>query len=203
MDFFRGIGGRPQLLSKTLAANYSAQTRNMEMNRIFAAIAISVMLSGCQTAPQKLSVSSAFDSAQAQSLLVEGPNNIRGSALIRQRGGGVISCAGREVVLVPATTYASERIGALYGSVARGYNPAGIGGRRFSFDGEPLEYRQLQRRTMCDAQGFFKFEKVASGTFYVITVITWEVGNSPHEGGALMQRVSLTGGESQEVVLAP
>ncbi len=169
-------------------------------NRLLALSVVSLLLSGCVTTPQKWSISATFDVAQARSLLSEGSNTVRGSALVRQRGGGVVSCAGREVLLVPATTYASERVGAIYGSGERGYNPAG---RSFIFDGELPEYWQMQRKTMCDAQGYFKFDKVANGTFYVVTMITWQVNDYSQEGGALMHRVSLAGDESREVVLAP
>lgn len=106
------------------------------------------------------------------------------------------------MTLIPATSYAIERVGILYGSVSGGYNPA-TGGRRFAFDAEPSEYRALSSRTRCDAQGYFKFENVSDGKFYVSTVIVWKVSEYSMEGGALAQLVAVSGGEVKDVVLAP
>lgn len=174
------------------------------MHKAILVLGFVAALSGCvSNPPQKVNVSSLFDAAETKRLLDSGPNVIRGSALIRQRGGGVVSCAGMEVALVPATSYASERILALYGSTEKGFNSAGLGGRRVQFENEPLEYRQLQKKVTCDAQGFFKFDQVANGSFFVTAVITWKVNDYFLEGGALMQRLSVAGGETKEIVLAP
>ena len=164
---------------------------------------ISGLLAGCATGPQKIAIQASLDRSQAQTLLSEGTNTIRGSALIRQRAGGVVSCAGRDVVLIPETAYASERMQALYGNTQRGYNPA-FGGRRVNLEnGDSADYAKLTKRTQCDAQGFFKFEKIANGNFYVATVINWQVSDYFQEGGSLMQRVSVSNGEVKEIVLAP
>lgn len=171
------------------------------MKNTFLICGLIIALSGCVSNP--LTVSSSFDIAETKRLLQSGSNMIRGSALIRQRGGGVVSCAGMEVALIPVTPYSSERISALYGSTEKGFNSAGLGGRRISFENEPPEYRKLQKKVLCDAQGFFKFDQVANGSFFVASVITWKVNDYFFEGGALMQRVTLTGGETKEIVLAP
>lgn len=170
-------------------------------SKALALLTATVLLAGC-AAPQKFSSTVPFDAEQARALLVDGSNSVRGSALIRQRAGGVVTCAGRDVALIPATTYADEKLNALYGNTERGFNRAS-GGKRLSAEGEPAEYRQLIRRTTCDAQGFFKFDKVADGSFYVVTAITWQVNDYVQEGGGLMQRVTLSGGNTKELVLAP
>lgn len=64
------------------------------------------------------------------------------------------------------------------------------------------EYHELVLSTTCDGQGNFRFENVADGDFYVVTAITWETAYT-YEGGPLMKRVSLQGGETVRVVLAP
>jgi len=158
-----------------------------------------VVLVGC-AAPQAIQTTTSFDPAHANSMLVAGPNSVRGSALIRQRAGGVVTCAGREVWLIPSTAYAEERFNAIYGNVDRGYTPA-FGGKRVA--GEEPQYRELMRKTICDAQGYFKFENVADGSFYLVSAITWQVSAYVPEGGAVMQKVTLKGGENKEIVLSP
>jgi len=192
-----------------LPGNLDHQPEN-DMNplKTFIAVIASVMLVGC--APKEIALSNLFDADAAQELLQKGNNTIRGSALIRQRGGGVVSCAGYEVVLIPVTAHASERMSAIYGSTNRGY-------RNFSpltdikFAPDPPAYHNFNKRSACDAQGNFVFKDVADGDFYVTLSITWEVpsqslysfASSSTQGGDLMQRVTVSGGETKEIVLSP
>jgi hypothetical protein len=151
-------------------------------------------LAGCATPSPP--ISTPFDQEHATRLLAPGPNTVKGSALIRQRGGGVVTCAGSAVALVPATAYARQRMVAIYGNAERG--ALGSGWRGDS----PTGYRENIRLTVCDAQGFFGFDQVADGEFFVTTSIRWSVGNSA-EGGNLMQRTLVMGGKTTSLVLAP
>jgi hypothetical protein len=162
--------------------------------------ALLVVLTGCAT--HKYTPKAKFDEAATQDLLKDGPNSIKGSALIRQGGGGVVTCAGQEALLAPATAYQQERMFALYGNFYSGYNPA-FGGRQVEFQGEDPGYKYLIKRTTCDAQGSFKFEKIADGDFYVVAVVLWKTDPYFYQGGTLMQRVTVKGGETKEIVLAP
>ena len=157
-------------------------------------------LAGCAMPQQKpISLRAPFNVGEAAALTKPGVNIVSGSALIRQNGGGVVTCAGLPIVLVPQTAYATERVKAIYGNTTRGYNPIT---RRLVFTPDPSTYMQMTRETLCDAQGNFTFPDVADGSFYVISVINWTVANSP-QGGSLMQFVSVSGGQSQQVVLSP
>ena len=123
------------------------------MKKILAKIIVlGAMLSGC--VPPKFRPTALFDTEKANLLLADGQNSIRGSALMRQIGGGVVTCAGREVRLVPATSYADEWMQALYGGGEHGYNPA-FGGKAFTLtdDYDVQQYLQLTKKTICDAQG--------------------------------------------------
>lgn len=162
--------------------------------------ALLATLSGCAT--HQYTPKEKFDAVATKELLKNGSNSIKGSALIRQGGGGVVTCAGQEVGLAPATPYQQERMFAIYGNFYSGYNPA-FGGRQVEFQGEDPEYKYLIKKTTCDAQGFFKFEKIADGDFYVVSVILWKVNPYFYEGGSLMQRITVKGGETKEIVLAP
>ena len=180
------------------------------MQRIVSRLAtfIAVLaLSGCASKPpQKIALQNTFDGAEATRLLSPGTSTIKGSALMRQVGGGVVTCAGQDVRLVPATSYAKERMINLYGSIDKGTRSAFL----LQTNSEPFEsthpnYVGLQRVTTCDAQGFFKFEGVASGEFFVMSTITWKANPSSvfYEGGSMMRRVIVDTSEAKELVIAP
>ena len=66
------------------------------------------------------------------------------------------------------------------------------------------KYCQLMRNTIGDSQGYFTFSNVKDGNYFVTTMIVWKVGNRfCYEGGNLMQYISVFGGETKEIVLAP
>lgn len=167
------------------------------MQRLFTVCCL-LVLTACATPPMDFHVQSPFNPAVAARMLADGTNTIKGSAVMRQRGGGVVTCAGGVVTLVPATDYAIERMSAIYGG-------ANIITRRHNrtFIPDPPEYDTMVKTTHCDAQGFFKFERLADGDFFVITVVAWQVQRYQVEGGALMRRVAVQGGRTAEIVLTP
>lgn len=138
-----------------------------------------------------------FDAAHAARLLADGPNTVTGRAWLRQRKGAAITCAGQPVYLVPATDYARVRIRALYGSEQRG---ARLDGRVLNFSPDPDAYSQRVRQTRCDADGRFRFERVASGRFFVTAVVRDRDGEhqgGPRRGsGSLMHAVDTGGGRT-------
>jgi hypothetical protein len=163
--------------------------------RFLATIAVLAALTGCMATAVK--ITAPFDAAQAQTLLAPGKNTITGSALIKRQDGIAVTCAGAEVQLIPATAYATQRITAIYGNAERGRAR-----NRVEFDNNDPAYQSLIRKTTCNAQGFFTFREVADGEFFILTSVVWTVGYNT-QGGHLMQRVRVTGGQTQEVVLAP
>jgi hypothetical protein len=170
------------------------------MKKILLTVCIILAITGCAL-PQvpTIPISAIFDVAAAKAQLVDGTNTIRGSGFMRQKGGGVVTCAGQPVYLVPATSYATERVRLLYGSTEKGVNS---GSRNYRFNPDPPEYRSLTKTSRCDSQGSFVFERVADGDFYINTLVFWQVGSSA-QGGQLMQRVTVTGGQSVSLVVAP
>lgn len=166
-------------------------------------IAIFIILSslGCATFTAPIYLTSSFDYLEAQRYLQSGGNKITGSALIRQQGGGVVTCAGSEVQMIPVTPYATERMMKIYGSDQKGYvSYYRLTGLKFEPDYP--EYQNAKRKVIGDAQGMFEFENVADGEYYIITQITWTVGYSV-QGGAIMQRVKVENGETKKIVLSP
>lgn len=163
-----------------------------------AAISALAILSGCVTPakvePYKISVP--FDEAQAKRQIADGVNIVKGSGFMRQRGGGVVTCAGADVYLVPATEYAKARVTRLYGSILGGVNYR----ERVYFEPNPASYLELTKSTKCDAQGNFSFERVADGDFYVQTSVQWEVANS-YQGGTILKSISVKNGQIETVIL--
>ena len=163
-------------------------------------------LAGCVPPKPPITLYSFFSIEKAKALLVKGNNTIKGSALIRQRNGGVVTCAGNVIKLFPRTEYMEERVKHLYGSIGGGFSRLQRSSK-INFASTHPQYGELIKESTCDAQGFFKFKDVADGDFFVIARITWEViistYSTRHEGGHIGRLVSVSGGETKEVVLAP
>lgn len=168
--------------------------------------ALTLVACGTRQPQPKIQLHTMFNTEQAQQLMREGTNTIKGSALMRQVSGGVVTCAGQFVGLVPATTYAYERIRHLYGSDLSGTRNAFLAQNNPDpFESTDPNYTEMQKRTLCDAQGFFKFEKLADGEFFILSSVSWKANpNSMYfEGGWMMKRVAVKGGEVKEIVMAP
>lgn len=168
------------------------------MKKALVAFAGVATLAGCAAPPTVVQLGP-FDAAAAQRQLAPGTNAIRGSAFLRQLGGGVVTCAGAVVSLVPATTYAQRMYQALYGT---DLGPAQHTGGAFNVTPKSDEFGQLVKKTQCDAQGNFAFERVADGDFFVETTVSWVVGGVTN-GGPIMRRVAVSGGATTSVVVAP
>lgn len=167
----------------------------MHVNKL-PALALVGALTAC-VAPTPVVLSSHFNAAEVAWAKAKGTNEVSGQGFLRQGGGGVVTCAGAQVQLVPVATYSTERISGVYGNTTKGYiDPL------FS---RPLPapdpgYVESWYKTQCDAQGKFAFSGLADGDYYLATRVVWYVGNSL-QGGDLMQRVSLHGGEQKQVLL--
>lgn len=167
------------------------------------------LITACAPKPiPVINLTSAFDIDHARSLLKEGANTVKGSALMRQINGSVVTCAGQTVNLIPATLHAQERMRIFFGNRNKGANSMH---RRANLKGTPPEYFTTVRQTSCDALGYFSFAKVANGTFYITTNVIWGAtarnmfGDfyTAGQGGALMYKVNLRDGETKEIVLSP
>lgn len=152
---------------------------------------------------QQITLVNQFDEVEARKGLQAGKNAIKGSALIKQNNGGTVTCAGNPVRLIPVTAYSSERIYAIYKNTDRGFNRVMFAPTGSPFVNDNPAFYQATKESTCDAQGFFKFDSIADGDFFVVTSVRWSPGGYTYEGGTLMRRVSLKGGETKEIVLAP
>lgn len=161
------------------------------------ALALAISLAGCAYQPPRPAVfplTQEFDATQAKRQILDGSNAIKGNAFMRQRGGGVVTCAGATVSLVPATAYAKERIDRIYGGKASARPIDAV------FEPDPAEYKKLIRTTRCDAQGNFQFDRVADGEFFLTTAVIWNV-SSQLQGGTVVQMITLANGQTLNTVL--
>lgn len=61
----------------------------------------SLALFGCKAAAVKENFNSTFNVDEVSFIKEEGTNTITGNAFLRQRGGGVVTCAGENITLYP------------------------------------------------------------------------------------------------------
>jgi hypothetical protein len=175
---------------------------------------------GCVGSQQIVYLSSPFDKDATKKIFENGNNTIKGSALIRQAGGSVVTCAGTEVQLFPATDYAKERTKYLYGNTDKGYKDIQSSLRtavrkrnhktgqweiapNYIFEPDYVEYSEFTRKTIGDAQGYFEFKNVPDGEYFIISNIVWGTSSVNASGGWLLLRVEVRNGETINVVLAP
>ena len=159
---------------------------------------LSLMLAaGCATTMIQASLSPQ-DFAIAEVALVPGSATITGSALIRQSGGGVVTCAGSEVSLIPATESGSRELAVIFGG-ENGYVRRGgtntLGGGTVVMPPEP------RRTVLRDAQGFFTFDDVQPGEWHVMTSVIWEIGES-YQGGTMLSTTEVEEGGEADLVLS-
>lgn len=154
------------------------------------ALAASIFAAGCVAAP---TIETTFNPAEAAFINETGSGTISGQAFLRRNDGVVVYAAGSEVHLVPKSTYADERIQALYrGGKFNGYVPA-------PKNTDP-QYLAMTKTTKANGEGRFSFENLADGDYYVLTQVTWLAGDI-RQGGSLMEPVSIRNGRSVDIIM--
>ncbi len=159
-----------------------------------------ILFSGCMNKKMIIPLSNEFNKHEAEYVLKKGNNTIKGNAFMRQLGGGIVTCAGYEVILLPVTKYSSERIQNLYNSTYKGYaNYYRL--NSIQFTPESLEYTDYEKKLQSNSDGRFTFENIPDGEYLVLAQVTWVAGNEI-QGGCLMKRVSVHGGETQDIIMS-
>ena len=115
-----------------------------------------------------------------------GDSVVSGQAFLRQNGGGVVTCAGSQVMLLPATPYFREVI-----ALSRRDRPMP------SLPGDALAFT---KSTTCDAQGNFRFSNVPNNRWIVVTLVSWNVAHV-EQGGLLSSEVETSGAQPMEILL--
>lgn len=179
------------------------------------ALSTALLVTSCESIEKKYEIPTyrlvnSFDAVQAgQLIMAEGTAKIKGNALLKQKGGTVVTCAGNDVSLIPYTEYANERLTVLYRNAAKGYNP--YYGRIYKFSGDEQNYKAYQKHSTCDSDGKFEFDNLKEGTYFVITSVTWKIQKyiskyskyptERTEGGNLIQKVQVKQGETKNIVM--
>ena len=164
--------------------------------RVLFSMFVVVLLSGCQSTPVYVyQTSSTYNPNEVLWSKLDGDSSVSGSAFIRQKGGGIVSCAGFEVGLFPQSSYADERLSYIYSNLNKGFNI------NRSIDSSDHRYLDDSRKTICGVDGKFKFTNLPNGVYYIVTKVAWQVGYS-NQGASLFQKVDLTSGGNLEVVLS-
>lgn len=146
-------------------------------------------LAGCVAAPK---INSTFNASEAAFIHQQGRGTIKGQAFLRRNDGMVVYAAGSDVVLIPKTTYSSERINALYqGNKINYFVPS---------PASPPGFEESMKKTRANGEGRFEFANLADGDYYVVTKVVWLAGNAS-QGGALMEQVSIRQGSAVEIIM--
>lgn len=159
----------------------------MRLNSVFFLAAM--FLAGCVVPPVEMKTK--FNSDEYVGYRQVGTGVISGQGFLRQKGGGVVTCAGGDVMILPATPFFREFIEKSF-----------VSGQPAKLDYQlGLINRPIMKQSQCNAQGNFSFSRLPAGSWLVMTEVKWMAGNY-WQGGALMREVVVSEGQSTEVVLS-
>ena len=171
--------------------------RLMKPAALFLALILTVV--GCANIGQQdTALSTPLAPSEVDWARQSGPNTVGGRAVVTV-GGTSHSCAGQPANLIPDSSYARERMTAIFGNTTSGRRAASLGAVKFQRD-DSL-YVSTLRTARCNASGSFSFAMVPDGVWYVTTSVKWQ-GASQVEGGSMMQRVDVRGGQLVEAFLS-
>jgi len=142
----------------------------------FAAIAITLLMSACASAPTK---TVPFDASAVAFANQTGNSTITGQAFYTRDKNGVnsvdnttCSCAGRKVRLIPLSTYTKAETDAWVKKI-RWSDPRPIGTAPYN-----------ERSAVCDAQGNFTFDSLPAGKWIVFASIPFKGSDGYSVAGA-------------------
>ncbi len=150
-------------------------------------VLIAIALGGCAT-PQRQSQPEPeplrFDYDLHKPYLGPGPNKVYGQGFLRTNVGGVVTCAGNQVLLLPATPYYSQVKDAYVLGKLRPFLPYGY-----------------SQKSQCDAEGNFVFSEVPDGIWLFLTEVRWTFRGKP-QGGVVAAEAGIQGGGTFQVIVS-
>jgi hypothetical protein len=170
---------------------------NQKMLRVTSLAALAILTLGCA---REIKVATPFNPKDAEYINQRGKAKIEGQAFLRRNDGVVVYAAGSDVQLIPATSYAEERITAIYNG--QKYLPI-VQANLTKAPDEP-GYMTLRRTTKANGEGRFVFADVAPGAYFITTNVSWCASmqyGCASQGGGLQERIQIAGQESVSVVL--
>ena len=135
-----------------------------------------------------------------------GNNALSGTAILATNTGETKTCAGLEIRLVPDAPYTRDRISLLYGTTDEGFVDAAEARRVQAHSDAAVDpaYKRSHKVALCDAKGRFAFANLPDGSYYVLAPVVWPTrGGKSTDGGFMMRRVSLAGGETRHLSMTP
>jgi hypothetical protein len=150
-------------------------------------------------AAEPIQLESRFDLEEVKWIQAQGNSSISGTAFLQLNKDEKKGCASFGVELLPVAKYANERILKIYGNNSKGQvllkdNPP-------KFIPDHPQYHELVRKTVCDEKNSFTFNDLPAGDYYVIAFIIWKDGKGQEDGGVVMKKLSLGGGENKTIDL--
>jgi hypothetical protein len=142
---------------------------------------------------------SRFDLEEVKWIQNKGNSSISGKAFLQLNKNEKKGCASFGVELLPVAKYSNERIFKTYGNNSQGQvllkdNPP-------KFTPDHPKYHELVIKTVCDEKNAFTFNDLPAGDYYVIAFIIWKDEKGQDDGGAVMKKLSLGGGEDKTIDL--
>lgn len=122
----------------------------------------------------------------------QGANTVTGQAFLRQRGGGVVTCAGNRVIMYPNTMYfLAKRNGAPEIEISN-------------------ESSTMEKSTQCDATGNFEFNNIQNGGWVIETTVGWDVPeinrigyySSNRQGGLMRKEITVRSNEKNRFIIS-
>lgn len=135
---------------------------------------------------------SEFDSNEVKWIKETGNSSVSGEAFLRLKDGTFKGCSGFGVELLPVAKYSNERILKTYGNTDHGQVLLEDNPPKFTPDAK--EYHEMVIKSVCNERNEFSFSNVASGTYYVIAFIIWDVNEkdgASKSGGGVMKRINV------------
>ena len=136
-----------------------------------------------------------------------GANALEADTLLRTPRGNVKTCAGLTAQLLPKTPYGTALIALAFANDDADFSPGAVADRKLA--AAPAGVSKYWRRATCDGEGHVAFAHLPDGDYYLVADVTWDAPAvlsgtvlPPVEGGVLMQRVHLAGGETKRIVLS-
>lgn len=185
---------------------------------VLLAATLAVVVSSCaiQQKP-KLVLTHPYDASEVQKLSnLRGKNKLIVNGFLRTNNGEVKTCAAMTVYLKPLTARNEEIAQKVFGNIEGGiilYDSV-TGDNTSPYSGiegeeELLKLPNYNRTETCNSDARATFNNVADGTYYVAADIVWQVHRVDWlgtqrvaaEGGSIMRRVAVRGGETKEVIL--
>ena len=150
-------------------------------------VIISSFLVAC--APQPVHINTPFNLIDYNHFMQAGTASIEGQAFLKQRGGGIVTCAGSEVILMPHTAYFTEMV-----NIQRMNSHATVLSTMRS------NQNKVSRITTCDSEGKFSFNNIPEASWYLTTKVSWVVGTQ-NQGGLMLKEVHTKSGEVLNKIL--